>query len=220
MEKYYPILGKNPLFDGIAEEEIPAVLECFHARIKNYKKNDFICLEGDKAGFIGIVLEGQILVFRDDYDGKRNLIASFDTGSLFAEAFACAGVPCMPVDIFSDTDSVILFIDVDRLLMHEEDHCGFHRQMVTNLLHITARKNMLLNQKLGYICHKTTAEKLMAFLKDQAKLHQSPEFTIPYDRQGLADYLGVDRSAMSAELGRLQKKGLLVTKKNYFKLFV
>ena len=81
-----------------------------------------------------------------------------------------------------------------------------------------ARKNMLLNQKLNYISHKTTAEKLMAFLNAQAKLHHSPEFTIPYDRQSLADYLGVERSAMSAELSKLRKKGVLITKKNYFKL--
>lgn len=218
MEKFYPILEKNALFEGIAPEKIPAVLKCLQARIKNFKKDDFICMEGDKAGFIGIVLAGQIQVFHDDYNGNRNLTASFGTGALFAEAFACAGVPTMPVSILSYTDSAILFIDAEQLLLHGSDDCGFHERITGNLLKIMARKNILLNQKLGYISHKTTAEKLMAFLNDQAKLHQSSEFTIPYDRQGLADYLGVERSAMSAELSKLQKQGVLVTKKNYFKL--
>ena len=218
MEKFYPILEKNALFEGIAPEKIPAVLKCLQARIKNYKKDEFICMEGDQAGFIGVVLAGQIQVFHDDYNGNRNLTASFGTGALFAEAFACAGVPIMPVSILSYTDSAILFIDAGQLLGHSSDDCGFHAQITANLLKIMARKNMLLNQKLGYISHKTTAGKLMAFLNDQAKFHQSSEFTIPYDRQGLADYLGVERSAMSAELGKLQKQGVLVTKKNYFKL--
>ena len=218
MEKFYPILEKNALFEGITPEKIPAVLKCLQARIKKFKRDEFICMEGDQAGFIGIVLAGQIQVFHDDYNGNRNLTASFGTGALFAEAFACAGVAVMPVSILSYTDSAILFIDARQLLGHSSDDCGFHAQITANLLKIMARKNMLLNQKLGYISHKTTAEKLMSFLNDQAKLHQSLEFTIPYDRQGLADYLGVERSAMSAELGKLQKQGVLITKKNYFKL--
>lgn len=220
MEKFYPILEKNALFEGITPEKIPAVLTCLQARIKNYKKDEFICMEGDRAGFIGIVLAGQIQVFHDDYNGNRNLTASFGAGSLFAEAFACAGIPAMPVSILSYTDCAILFVDAELLLLHDSDDCGFHAQITANLLKIMARKNMLLNQKLGYISHKTTAEKLMAFLNDQAKLHQSSEFTIPYDRQGLADYLGVERSAMCAELSKLQKNGLLITRKNYFKLLV
>lgn len=218
MEKYYPVLEKNALFEGIERSQIPAVLQCLEGTTRFYHKNEFICLEGDNAGFIGLVLEGKIQVFRDDYEGNRNLTASFEAGTMFAEAFACAGVPAMPVDILSYTDSVILFLDVRHLLKASGDHCGFHEKITENLLKIMARKNILLNQKLGYISHKTTAEKLMAFLNDQAKLHHSPEFTIPYDRQSLADYLGVDRSAMSAELSKLKKNGVLETRKNYFKL--
>ena len=218
MEKYDSILRKNALFEGIEVQHIPTVLKCLGAKIKKFEKDEFICQEGDKAGFIGIVLEGRIQIFHDDYDGNRNLTANFDTGAMFAEAFACAKVPFMPVDILSYTESVVLFIDVNQLLKHNGESCHFHEQITGNLLKIMARKNMLLNQKLNYISHKTTAEKLLAFLNDQAKLHHSPEFTIPYDRQSLADYLGVERSAMSAELSKLQKKGVLITKKNYFKL--
>ncbi|MGN0170926.1 MAG: Crp/Fnr family transcriptional regulator [Lachnospiraceae bacterium] len=220
MKNYYPVLEKNALFEGIDRETLPEVLKCLHARIKTYKKEEYICLEGDKAGFIGIVLAGQIRIFHDDYNGNRNLTASFDTGAMFGEAFACAKVPVMPVDILSYEDSVILFIEVTQLLARDGDSYGFHRQITENLLKIMARKNMLLNQKLGYICHKTTAEKLLSYLSDQAKLYRSKEFTIPFDRQGLADYLGVERSAMCAELSKLQKNGLLITRKNYFKLLV
>ena len=218
MKQYHSILMKNALFEGIEENQLQAVLNCLNAKIKKYKKDEFICQEGDRAGFIGIVLEGSIQIFLDDYDGNRNLTAGFDAGTMFAEAFACAKVPYMPVDILSYTDSVILLIDVNQLQNHSDNNCHFHERITENLLKIMARKNMLLNQKLSYISHKTTAEKLMAFLGDQAKLHHSREFTIPYDRQSLADYLGVERSAMSAELSKLQKKGVLLTRKNYFKL--
>lgn len=218
MEKYDSVLRNNALFEGIEKTQLPTILKCLNAQMKKFGKDEFICQEGDKAGFIGIVLEGRIQIFHDDYDGNRNLTASLDAGAMFAEAFACAKVPFMPVDILSYTDSVILFIDVNQILNHTGESCHFHEQITGNLLKIMARKNMLINQKLNYISHKTTAEKLMAFLNDQAKLHHSPEFTIPYDRQSLADYLGVERSAMSAELSKLQKKGVLITKKNYFKL--
>lgn len=166
MEQYYSILGKNALFEGIETEHIPIVLKCLNVKIKKYKKDDFICLEGDKAGFIGIVLDGRIQIFHDDYDGNQNLTATFEAGEIFAEAFACAQVTTMPVEILSYTESVILFMDVNQLLKHTGESCGFHEQITGNLLKIMARKNMLLNQKLGYISHKTTAEKLMAFLND------------------------------------------------------
>lgn len=115
-------------------------------------------------------------------------------------------------------DCEILFLSVDHILSDQGDACGFHRIMLRNLLQIVAQKNILLNHKLSCVSHKTTAEKLMAFLHDQSRLHHAVEFTIPYDRQALADYLGVERSAMSAEIGKLQRQGLLQTKGSWFRL--
>jgi CRP-like cAMP-binding protein len=159
-----------------------------------------------------------VQIYQDDYNGKRNIIAGLGPGTMFAEAFACAGVPELPVSVLAVTDCVILLLRADRLLEPAAGEEALRGQMLRNLLAIVARKNVFLNQKLRIVAHKTTAEKLMAFLNEQARLHHAAEFAIPYDRQALADYLGVERSAMCAEIGKLQKAGVLETHKNRFKL--
>lgn len=122
------------------------------------------------------------------------------------------------MSILAAEDCACLFLDVHRLLAERGEGCGFHHVLIRNLLQLIARKNMLLNRKLSCVSQRTTAEKLMTFLNDQARAFRAAEFTIPYDRQALADYLGVDRSAMSAELSKLQKQGLLETKGSWFRL--
>ena len=218
MEKYLNLLKTIPLFHGIARDDIPVILKRLKATTSDFEKGEYIRSEGDAADFIGIVLEGEIHVLQDDYYGNRNLNFSFQAGDMFAEAFACAGASELPVDILATGKAKILFLNRDMLFGECSKTCEFHSFLIQNLLKIVACKNMLLNQKLSYSSHKTTGEKIMAYLSDQAKLHHSSEFTIPFDRQGLADYLGVERSAMSAEISKLQKQGKLITRRSYFKL--
>ena len=218
MEKYLDLLEKIPLFSGIHREDIPVILKKLKATVSDYEKGEYIRSEGDAADFIGIVLEGEIHVLQDDYYGNRNINFSFQEGDMFAEAFACAGAEELPVDILATAKSKIVFLNGDVLFGECGKTCEFHSLLIRNLLKIVATKNMLLNQKLSYSSHKTTGEKIMAYLSDQAKLHHSSEFTIPFDRQALADYLGVERSAMSVEISKLQKQGKLITRRSYFHL--
>lgn len=218
MEKYLDLLETIPLFDGINRNDIPVILNRLKSTSSSYEKGEYIRLEGDAADFIGIVLEGEIHVLQDDYYGNRNINFSFHAGDMFAEAFACAEAAELPVDILATSRAHILFLDRSMLFGECSKTCTFHSILIRNLLKIVAGKNMLLNQKLNYSSHKTTGEKIMAYLSDQAKLHHSSEFIIPFNRQELADYLGVERSAMSAEISRLQKQGRLITRRSYFKL--
>lgn len=218
MEKYLELLETLPLFDGINRNDIPVILNRLKSTASSYEKGEYIRLEGDAADFIGIVLEGEIHVLQDDYYGNRNINFSFHAGDMFAEAFACAEAAELPVDILATSRAYILFLDRSMLFGECSKTCAFHSILIRNLLKIVAGKNMLLNQKLSYSSHKTTGEKIMAYLSDQAKLHHSSEFIIPFNRQELADYLGVERSAMSAEISRLQKQGRLITRRSYFKL--
>jgi CRP-like cAMP-binding protein len=218
MEPYVELLAGRALFDGIEAGHIPALLASLHAKKLPYPKGSCIRREGDPADFIGIVLEGTVQIYQDDYSGKRNIIAGFGPGAMFAEAFACAGVAELPVSVLAVTDCVILLLRADRLLAPAAGQEELRRQLIRNLLKIVAQKNTFLNQKLRIVSHKTTAEKLLAFLNEQARLHHAAAFTIPYDRQALADYLGVERSAMSAEIGKLKKAGVLETNKSWFKL--
>lgn len=214
-----PILINNSLFRSIPESDIPILLKHLEAYTGQYKKDTFIKMTGDPADFIGIVLSGEIYICQTDFYGNRSIVASFTAGNLFAEAFACAGIAQLPADILAAADCRILFLS-SRTLFQSCDRCSsFHHQLIANLLGIVSKKNPYLNQKLSYTSRGTTKEKLLAYLSDQAKQNHSNEFTIPFNRQELADFLGVERSAMSAELGKLSKLGVLETQRRYFRLF-
>lgn len=218
MEQYFESLKTCPLFDGIGQSELPGMLNCIEAHVSAYIKNQTILREGDPVGTVGIVLSGRIQVEKNDYNGNRTLLARLEPPELFGEAFACAGVQRLPVSVTSVQDSEVMLIPCKRMITACANCCAFHTRVIHNLLHIVAEKNLMLNQKIEVISKRTTKEKLMAFLLVQAKQHNSRMFSIPYDRQALADYLGVERSAMSAELGRLRREGKIDFYKNQFKL--
>ena len=205
----------STLFQNILPEDIPVMLKRLNAYTKSYQKEEYIKHAGDPADFIGIIETGSIHVLQDDYYGNRNITASISRGSL---AFACAGIPYLPVDIVAAEDCTVMFLNGKTLLNTCDNGCKFHHTLVRNLLGIVAQNNMYLNQKIKYTSRKTTREKLMTYLNDQAKMKGSNDFTIPFNRQELADYLGVERSAMSAELGKLTKLGILRTQRSHFTL--
>ena len=218
MEKYYEILLANPIFAGISREELVSMLQCLNARVTPVSKGSPVFLEGDPAGFIGIVLEGSVRIVRDDYYGQRTLLALAEPGDIFAEAYACAGVDTMPVSGYAAADSRVLLLQSRKMLTVCTNACGFHNRLVQNLLQVVSQKNLLLSSKIQFMSQTTTREKLMAYLLDQAKRRGSAEFTIPLDRQALADFLGVERSAMSAEIGKLRRDGILETTGSRFRL--
>lgn len=218
MEKDFAILLNNPLFWGIDGEDLQSMLDCLQAKQIRVKKGDPIFLEGDPAGFVGIVLEGAVRIVRDDYYGERTLLAQAEPGDIFAEAYACADVETMPISGYAAADSRVMLLSCRKMLTVCTNACQFHNRLVKNLLQVVARKNLLLNRKIQFMSRKTTKEKLMAYLLDQAKQQESLEFTIPFDRQALADFLGVERSAMSAELSKLRREGVLETTGSHFRL--
>lgn len=218
MEKYFGLLMQNPLFAGIERGELVSLMHCLAAKVSQVHKGEPVFLEGDRAGFIGFVLDGSVQVVHDDFYGNRSLLAVSETGELFAEAFACAGVNTMPVSGYALVDSKILWLECKKMLTVCTNACSFHNILVKNLLQVLAQKNLLLNRKIQFMSQKNTREKLMAYLTDQAKQKGTREFTIPLNRQALADFLGVERSAMSAELSKLRDQGILETRGSWFRL--
>lgn len=216
MEKYFDLILTNPLFSGISKESLKSLLSCLSARITEIPKGDPVFLEGDPAGFIGLVLEGAVQIVRDDFYGNRSLLTLAQAGDLFAEAFACANVETMPVSGYAIQNSKILWLNCRRMLTVCTNACGFHSMLVQNLLQVVAQSNLLLGRKIQFMSGKTTREKLMTYLLDQAKQAGSRDFTIPLDRQALANFLGVERSAMSAEISKLRADGILESKGSWF----
>lgn len=218
MEKYLTVLESCPLFDRIGREELLALLDCLGAGVMEVKRNHVIFAEGDPARHLGIVLSGCVQIEKLDFYGNRSIVTQAVAGELFAESFACAGAARMPVSAVATEDCHIMLVECSRITVGCSNACGFHSRLISNLLQIVARRNLQLNQKIEITAKRTTREKLMAYLLGQAKLQGSDSFQIPFDRQALADYLQVERSAMSAEISKLRKEGVLESTKNHFRL--
>lgn len=216
MEKFFETLSKCPLFDGIEQSDFNSMIACLDGKTIDISKGIPVFLEGTSARFVGVVLAGTVQVIREDYYGNRSVMTSLQPGELFGEAFSLAGLNAMPVSVIAVKDSTVLLLDCRRILTTCSNSCHFHTLLLRNLLQEMAQKNLALSQKIRYMSQKTTREKIMAFLLDQAKQQKSHEFVIPYDRQALADYLGVERSAMSAEISKLKKSGEIDTKGAWF----
>lgn len=209
MKKYLEVLRQCPLFDEIDDGDIPGMLDCLGASIRNVEKHNEILAEGESAAYVGILLSGSAHIASQDFYGNRSIVASIAPGELFAESFACAGVDTMPVSIVANENCEVMFVHCQRITVGCSNACGYHSRLIYNLLQIVARRNLEFHRKLEITANRTTREKLMAYLLSLAKEKDTDSFTIPYDRQALADYLGVERSAMSAELGKLKKDGII-----------
>ena len=212
MRESMDLLCQSPLFQGMGLPDLEQMLPCLGSRTLKAQRGALIFHAGEPARWVGLVLAGSVHIIQEDYYGKRNILATVRPPELFGEAFACAGVEALPVSAEAAQDSQVLLLDCQRVIHTCSDACVFHQRLATNLLRIVARKNLMLTRKLALLSKRTTKEKLMAYLMEQARLAGSAAFTLPYDRQTLADYLGVDRSAMSAELSKLRHAGLLECK--------
>ncbi len=218
LEKYLNILSACPLFEDIAEENLLRMLNCLGARVAFFDKKYTIFAEGNPAKFIGIVLSGSVQMFNTDFYGNRSIVAVSEKGEMFGEAFACAEVESIPVSVIATEPSEIMLIDCSHILHTCHNNCGFHQKMIFNLMKNLAVKNIRFHQKIQVTSKRSTREKLMAYLMNCAKAVESDEFDIPFDRQELADYLGVERSGLSAELSKLRKEGVLENTKKHFTL--
>lgn len=209
MTKYFEVLDRCPLFYHLSEQDLPLMLDCLEAKVVCYKAEEVLIAEGDPAGSVGIVLSGAVRIVRDDYWGNRSIVADIGPSELFGESFACAGLDAIPVSVIAARDVEVMLIDCMKLTRSYSHACVFHQQMIQNLLKILARKNLLFHQKIEVTSKRTTREKLTAYLLMQAKGNHSGSFEIPYNRQELADYLEVERSGLSVEIGKLVKQGFI-----------
>ena len=220
MKKYLEILKKCPLFDKIGEEDLLRMLTCLGAKVDFFDKKYTVFSEGSPAKYIGIVLSGSAQIVQVDYYGNRSILSRIHQSELFAEAFACAEVASMPVSVIADEPCDVMFIDCSHILHICSNGCGFHHQLIYNLMKDLAQKTLLFHQRIEITSKRSTREKLLAYLAAEARKHNSHRFDIPFDRQELADYLEVERSGLSAEISKMKKEGLIDNTKNHFVLLV
>lgn len=219
MKKYIPILKRTQLFAGVSEDEIAEMLTCLQAESVICKKGEYVLRQGGQLNNIMVLVEGKLHIQMDDYWGNRSIINVINSGEMFGEAYAAPDSGAILNDVIAVEDSTVILFDMRRMLTVCSSACKFHSMVVQNLFLTISEKNRKLVQKLNHMSKRTTRDKLISYLSEEAKRHNSATFTIPFNRQQLADFLSVDRSAMSNELCKMRNEGLLTFEKNRFTLF-
>lgn len=214
---YLDVAADSSLFRGIDHNEINAMLHCLDARLQSFTKGETIVAVEDTVSELGLVLSGSVLLSRPDYRGNVMLLEKEEAGELFGESVACLGDGKSDVDIVAAEPTEIAFLNVGRIIKTCSSACVFHQRMIRNLLYGIAEKNRQLSQKVEHISKRTTREKLLSYLTSHCGADEKEWFTIPLNRQQLADYLCVDRSAMSWELCRMRDEGLVEFQRNRFR---
>lgn len=210
------LLVNSLLFRGNTETEIASMLNCLGSRLKAFKKGELIFHAGEILEHIGIVISGHVHIEIDDFWGNKSIMNIIEPGQIFAEAYACTpGEPLM-VNAAAASECEILFLNIKKILQTCSSSCIHHNRLIQNLLTIMAQKNLQLSRRMLHTAPKTIRERLLAYLSFQALRQNSHRITIPFNRQQLADYLNVDRSALSNELGKMHRDGILEVHKNQF----
>ena len=218
MKKYIPILKRTQLFAGVMDDEIASMLSCLEAKLYTYKKGEYVFRQGEHIEHITVLVEGDLHIQRDDYWGNRSIINRVGVGEMFGEAYVAPESGAILNDVVAARDSAVIFFDINRIITTCSSSCRIHTMVVRNLFFAISEKNRKLIQKLGHMSKRSTREKLISYLSDEAKRQKSGTFMIPFNRQQLADFLSVDRSAMSNELCKMRDEGLLTFNKNRFTL--
>ena len=216
---YLATLAKrSPLFDGIGIDNLSALFSCLGARRVRLAKGESLMRTCEKADRFGVVLSGALAVSTYDANGKRALIKLISAPESVAAAQALSGVNAMSVDVEANEDSEVLLLKAARIITPCENACAFHARIIRNIMCALAAKTLELNRKIDILSRRATADRLMAYLRAISREKGSREFDIPLDRQGLADYLCVERSALSDEISRLCRAGVISSRKSHFAL--
>lgn len=216
MKKYIEILKRTQLFSGVSDTEISAMLNCLQAKLLTFQKGYYVFREGERIDNITVLVKGKLLVQHDDFWGNRNIVNVIRVGEMFGEAYVAPESGSLLNDVIAEEDSAVIFFDVRRILTVCSTACRFHSMVIQNLFFAISEKNRKLVQKIGHMSKRSTRAKLLSYLSEEAKRQNSSHFTIPFTRQQLADFLCVDRSAMSNELCKMRDEGLLQFAKNQF----
>lgn len=218
MKKYVPALKRTRLFAGVNEEDIAAMLSCLKAGTGSCKKGNFVYRQGDRVDRLSILVGGKLQIQKDDSWGNRSIVNTVDVGDMFGEEYVAPQSSVLLNDIVALEDSVVVYLDVKRVLTVCSSLCRFHARVVQNLFYAMSEKNRRLMLKLDHVSRRTTRDKLISYLSEEAQLQGSTKFDIPFNRQQLADFLAVDRSAMCKELAKMRDDGMILYNKNTFEL--
>lgn len=218
MEKYLNQIKNSPVFFGMKDDELKGILECFNARVRSYDTGEFIIREGDIIKCIYLILEGSVNIEKDSWWGRRIIISQLKRNDNLALAFVASKNTESQVDAVAEEKTKLLILNYEKCTSMCQNACTRHKILINNLFEILSRENIELIQKIENISQKTIRDKILTYLSNEAKKRKSNIFELTFNRQDLADYLNADRSALSYELSKLQKEGVIRFSKNKFEL--
>ena len=213
-------LKNTSLFAGINEADLQKLRQCLNAREKRLDREAFVLHAGDEIRNVYFIVSGSMHIIDEDFWGNRSIIETMPKDTLFGEAYVFSSMENHLVSVIAAEDSVVLEINPTKLFENCANGCQCHSQLIKNTLHIVSEKIVYLTTKLGHVMQRNIKEKILSYLSVCAQREKSKSFNIPYSRQQLADYLCVDRSALSHELSRLEKQGMISYHKNHFELLL
>jgi len=218
MKNYLPILKKAPLFNGIPCADVEKLCGCLEARAFTVARDSYVFRASDSVRSVYLLLSGMVHITSEDFWGNQTIIESMTEHTLFGEAYAVVGAEQHLVSVVAAEDSLILEIDPEKLFETCQNECECHDRLIKNTMRILSEKIIRLTEKMGHISQRTMREKILSYLSDCSRRAHSNSFYVLYSRQQLADYLCADRSALSHELSKLQKDGMIRYRKNHFEL--
>lgn len=218
LPQHLPTISSSRIFAGLDGEEIAKALPCLDARLHSFGEGEYVLREGETTTQVYVLLEGGVNVIREDWWGNRNIITTVAPGGTFAESYACTEGTPLAVSAVTTRASTLLTLKARKIMVGCSSGCPYHVRLTQNLVGDVAQHNLALNSKLTYLSQRSTREKLLAYLSDESRRAASPTFTIPFNRQQLADFLSVNRSAMSNELCKMRDEGILDFDRSRFTL--
>ncbi|MBL1229261.1 Crp/Fnr family transcriptional regulator [Enterococcus sp. BWB1-3] len=218
MEKYLPLIQHSVFFNGFTLEETQTALNCLQGQTILYAKKDTLFYPDTVFHSIGILLEGSVYLSKTNIHGERQIFAELSAGELFGENCLWEKNTINKFEVEAAASCIVLYIERDKILHPEKTTCPLRQRIIENLFQLLLSNNQSLYQKIDLASQKNLREQLLYYLQLQSRKNNSSQFDISFSRQELADYLGVDRSALSRELGRMKTDGLIDYKKNSFTL--
>ncbi len=218
MREYLSSIKSSTLFSAIRDDDVLSMLKCLDVKISSYPKNSIIIHRGDTVSSICLILKGSAFITQEDIWGNRNIIQRVKEGETFGTAYASTNETALNVSVTAETDVSVMYLSIKRVLTMCPSACAFHTLLIRNIMMETAEKNLKVSEKITHLSQRTTRAKILSYLSLEAQHRGSLEFDIPFSRQEMADYLSVERSGLSIELGKLKKEGIIDYDKNHFVL--
>lgn len=219
MKKICDAMKKSVLFLGIKEEDLERVISCFDVKLSHYDRDQFVVHQGERAKGVGLVISGQLHIIREDFLGNREILTEVGPGDIFDEVYAVLAEEYQSIAVVAVQQAEVAFFSMEKMLTTCSSNCDFHNIIIKNMLRTMAQKNLMLTRKMAHLSRKSIREKLVSYLSDESSRQGKRELIIPFNRQQLADYLSVERSALSRELSKMKDEGLIEFYKNQFILY-